>query len=245
MDAFAPWRFDPGCPDWDAIAGARALRQPRRRLRWVRHAGTALMSALLVGGLALLAEEQAPPPGEILALSFLPEAGFPPRASDAPPAAAFTAQSGRFAGDGAFIRLGEGLSGGLFLEAVRVAAEAGGLAVTRSGRPTGVATPLGPAELLPVTLEDRAGRTRACTAFRIAGVPSLSGVHCAGDAPCAEAFDWGGALAAVAGALGPACPAPTAELGGNKASSRASFPQPRRDRATAVDRPRGAARPNS
>lgn len=250
MDARAPWRTGPGCPDWDAIAGARALHPARRRApwtRWLRHARTGLLSAAAVAGLAWLAEEQGTPPAEeVLALAFLPEAGADAAPAASPASAEVSIELGRFGEGGAFVRIGEGApGGGLYLEAVRAAAEAGGLAVTRSGLPGHAATALGPSETLPVTLEDRAGRARACTAFRIAGATVLTGLHCAGAVSCAPLPEAGDALAAVAAAFGTPCPA-SAELDGNKAPPRASPPQPRRDRAArAVERQRGAARPNS
>ena len=243
MDAFVPWRLGPDCPDWDAVAVARALRPARPRIRGWRHAWTALVSAALVGGLTLLAEDRSPPTDEILALTFVPETG-----GIAPwPEAAPVFQTGRFDVDREpFVRIGEASDGRLFLEAVRVAAEADGLAVIRGGLPAEIATRLGPADTLAVTLEDRAGTTRACTAFRLAGPPAVSGLHCAGAASCPPSDRAPEILAVLAAALA-ACPAPAiAELGGNQPPSRASLPQSRRDRATkAADRPLRPARPKS
>jgi hypothetical protein len=254
MDALAPWS-PTECPDWDAIAGARALRPTRRssrRLRGVRHAWTALAAAAIVGALALLADERAAQPDapsgiltETLGLSFVPEAGIEARAEAMDPPTAATARTGRFADRARpFARLDEAGEGGLFLEAVRVAA-AEGLAVARGGLPDRRATPLGPVETLAVVLEDRTGATRACTAFRLEGGPArrLGGVHCAGDDAC-RAEDGVFAVAALF-----ACPEdkrPDHELDGNRGPPRASFPQPRRDRVTkAPDRSRGRAGPNS
>jgi hypothetical protein len=268
MDARAPDRWRPGrdpfawtgpdgeaCPDWDAIAGARALRagrRPRRRWRLLRHAWTLMASAAVVGLLVDFAEERradapgAGPSDEILAMTFVPAIAPGPAARADPPATV-----GRFAAlDAPFaLVVPDPPSGSLFLEAVRLAGLADGLAVVRTAPRPSLDAPHAavafPAVTLAVTLEDRSGGRRDCTVFRLAD--AAAGIHCPGpDATrCGPALPLEGPVRAVLAALAPTCAAPVAgmapdeaELDGNNGRARASSPQPRRDRATKAPRSR-------
>ncbi|SEO53740.1 hypothetical protein SAMN04487843_10289 [Methylobacterium sp. ap11] len=68
--------------------------------------------------------------------------------------------------------------GSLFVALARRAAEAGGLAVVRSGERGQVASRFGALETVDATLADGEGR-RACTAFRVTAVLRLEGWLCA------------------------------------------------------------------